>query len=282
MRSREPQPDVDRPAKRLKAVGSGCVATERPTAAASARPPLASRGPSAAAGASPVAAKLPPEQALKHVQQQSLGGFSSDVVESHSDQATNSQVYAPTSPDAEHCEGQQRQQAAARSGEQSAAAGPSGRPPQLAPVAQPHATACSAPGAPAALRRAPVAVGPSIGTQTQRQEFPVLPTSFLELQTLSGVAQSYTSVGPFDLQLEPAPVRLASEQAVNAHMQNATQTKREGDALRSKNGGAWSIKALSRYVSAALLFMEAADMMMQQQHQRTRWSERCVWRRGFG
>ncbi|GFR47261.1 hypothetical protein Agub_g8948 [Astrephomene gubernaculifera] len=114
---------------------------------------------------------------------------------------------------------------------------------------------------PSASARVPSGV--SVETQTRHRDFPILPTSFLELPRLSGTALSFQSIGPFDLQLEKEqrPAALL-EGRVDAHIEEARRTKREGDALCARNNRIWTIKSLSKYVVASLMFMEAADAML--------------------
>ncbi|KAG2441104.1 hypothetical protein HXX76_003956 [Chlamydomonas incerta] len=105
--------------------------------------------------------------------------------------------------------------------------------------------------------------GVSVQTQTSGREFPVLPPMFLGLSNLNSQAAAYNSIGPFDLQLEhdarggvgPADGR------IEAHMQQARSTKKEGDALMARNGNVWTVKSMSKYVSGALMYMEAADAL---------------------
>ncbi|KAG2484931.1 hypothetical protein HYH03_016317 [Edaphochlamys debaryana] len=125
----------------------------------------------------------------------------------------------------------------------------------------------SASDRPAAAPAASRPAGVSVETQTSAPNFPVLAPSFLEdrdkakAKAFGGTALAYTSIGPFDLQLEHKRGGLP-ESRIEAHLQEAAKVKREGDALFNKNGRQWSIKALSRYVSGALMFMEAADAML--------------------
>ncbi|PNH07944.1 hypothetical protein TSOC_005569, partial [Tetrabaena socialis] len=114
--------------------------------------------------------------------------------------------------------------------------------------------------------------GVSVQTQTSQRDFPVLPTSFLELPSLGGTALSFNSIGPFDLQLETEQRPGVADGRVDAHIEEARRTKREGDALFSRNGRVWGIKSLSKYVSASLMFMEAAEAMQREPPKRDRQS----------
>ena len=95
----------------------------------------------------------------------------------------------------------------------------------------------------------------------------------------SSAALAYNSIGPFDLQLEPAPPLPVSEPEINSHIETARRLKHEGNALCSKNGNVPTIKALSRWVSACLMFMEAGDAMLLLSQRgsvadRVKWTER--------
>ncbi|GLC50074.1 hypothetical protein PLESTB_000339300 [Pleodorina starrii] len=110
--------------------------------------------------------------------------------------------------------------------------------------------------------------GVSIETQTSQRDFPVLPLSFLELPRLCGTALSFQSIGPFDLQLEREQRIVLTEGSVEAHVEEAKRVKRQGDVLMTNNSKQWSIKALSKYIIAALMFMEAADAMLARDQRR--------------
>ncbi|KAG2450334.1 hypothetical protein HYH02_004839 [Chlamydomonas schloesseri] len=149
-----------------------------------------------------------------------------------------------------------------------AAAGPRSGSTAAPAASAPKAAAAPMAGAaagdgPSSSGRPPRPPGVSVQTQTSGREFPVLPPLFLGLAGLNSQAAAYNSIGPFDLQLEhdarggvgPADGR------IDAHMLQARSTKKEGDALMARNGNVWTVKSMSKYVSGALMYMEAADAL---------------------
>jgi hypothetical protein len=104
--------------------------------------------------------------------------------------------------------------------------------------------------------------GVSVETQTpEGGDNPLLPPGFLDTPRPSGTALAYGTIGPPDLLLEPETRegRGPADGRVAEHMDAARSLKREGDRLFEKQGRVWNLKALSKYVSASLMFMEAAD-----------------------
>ncbi len=92
----------------------------------------------------------------------------------------------------------------------------------------------------------------------------MLPTTFLEVPQLSGTALSFNSIGPFDLQLESRPKSLLAEAGgVEALMNAAQGVKREGDRMFKQQNNCWTVGALLRYIEGSLMFMEAAEGMLQ-------------------
>lgn len=186
--------------------------------------------------------------------------------ESNSDQATNSQLYVPVSPDDYTQQGVSLAPMLVMQGQRQTQAGSSYQQVAIATDQGPNL-----------LSRTAAAAGPGLsrlrthtcsrGVQTSSLDYPLLPPNFLEGEPSNSLSMEFANLGGYDFHMPPSALPLpsgsrSSESSIKERIGEAQNTKRAGDALRN-SVGAWDVCSLGKYVEASLMFMEACEWMQQ-------------------
>ncbi len=191
-----------------------------------------------------------------------------------SDQATTVGFQLPSPEDAEH--------------KGPACAGQSGAP-DRGQAASLHAPARSAGGAapgPSSLRqqqeqqqqhgRRPQ--GRAVEVQAGRGAL-VSPALF-ELGALGVMPEAFRTITPFDFHMPASSIRPQHEvtnDLIRGIVAQAQDTKRQGDTEKGRERfKRWTIGSLSRYISAALQYMEACEYMLRLPQGPDRWGRRAL------